>query len=162
MAATYVKLGKKAKGGSFCEANSQVSLYGDKIQKIGEKAKNHKRVARAINAGHIVLVTEDNYKEWAEKNKEAAAKVEETYKSQTGKKNPSNKKKDKEVEVEDEDDEEEEEEGDYMSMNKDPLIEYALTLEGVSENFTEDELNDMNKSEIQAEVADALSEEEED
>jgi len=95
MAATYVKLGKKAKGGSFFEANSQVSLYGDKIQKIGEKAKNHKRVARAISAGHIVIVTEDNYKEWAEKNAAAAKLVEETYKTQTGKKNATNKKKEK-------------------------------------------------------------------
>jgi len=153
MAAKYVKLGKKAKGGSFFEANNQVSVYGDKVQKIGARAFAHARINKAINAGHLVLTDEAAYKEWCASNPKAVKKADEVF---AGQNKPKNKKKAEAVETgdEDEDEDEDEEEVDYMSLNKDPLIAYALTLDKME--FSEEELNDMNKSEIQAEIQEAL------
>ena len=153
MAAKYVKLGKKAKGGSFFEANNQVSLYGDKIQKIGTKAFRHARIQRAINAGHLVVVTEEAYEDWKEDNVAEAEKGEKSFDALLPKKG-----KDKKPATDTSDEDDEDDDVDYMELNKTPLVAYALEVEGV--DFSEEELNDMTKAEIQAEIAEALAEDE--
>lgn len=157
MAAKYVKLGKKAKGGSFFEANNQVSLYGAKVQKIGARAFAHSRIQRAIQAGHLVLTDEAEYKKWEEANPKLAKKADQVFDKNNAKKGK------KKVEAVDEDeDEDEEEEVDYMDLNKEPLADYAMTLEAISKDYTKEELMEFTKSEIQAEVAEALADEDED
>lgn len=151
MAAKYVKLGKKARSGSFYEANTGISLYGEKIMKVPQGLLKHPRVAKAINAGHVILVDEEAYNEFKENNADVAKAAEKAMERHEPKK--ASKKAEK---VEDTD--EEEEEVDYMEMNKKPLIKYALTLEGME--FSEEELEGMTKAEIQEEIAAILEGEE--
>lgn len=150
MAAKYVKLGKKARSGSFYEANTGISLYGEKIMKVPQGLLKHPRVAKAINAGHVVMATEEDYEEYKKNNADVAKKDEKAMERHEPKKAT---KKSEEVEDTDED-----EEVDYMELNKKPLIDYALSLEGME--FTREELENMNKAEIQEEVAAILDEEE--
>lgn len=131
--AKYIKLGKKAKGGSFFEPTNQVSIYGDKVQKVTALAFAHPIVVRAINAGHLSVADEVEFKKYLESN-------------------PIAKKKEasEQAAIESSIKDNESDDVDYRSMNKSDLIEYALTVESME--FDEDELKELTKKEIYSEL----------
>ena len=137
--AKYIKIGKKARGGSFYEAGTKVSVYGGKVQKVTEQQLKHPRVQRAMASGHIVETTKEEYDKFMEANAAAAEKAAKAEAAAESNEEKAEAQKD------------------ISKMNKSELIEYALTLEGME--FDEAELEDMTKAEIKEEIEALLDEE---
>lgn len=138
--AEYYKLGKKAKGGSFSEVSTGVSVFGAKVVEITVKQKSNKRVRQAIEHGHLVPATKDEFDAYEAKNAKQVAD------SQKGVAAPSIKEPEKTNDNDSTDDDE----VDIYSMKKDELVAYALTLE--NNELDEDELSSMKKDEIIAHI----------
>lgn len=133
--AEYYKLGKKAKGGSFSETSTGVSIFGSKVVKLDAKQRANRRVRQAIEHGHLVPATEEEFNAYEKKN---AAQVAESQKGTEAKPStpaaPSNNDDDDDDEI------------DIYSMKKDELVAHALTVEG--NDLSEEDLQSMKKDEI--------------
>ena len=58
--AKYYKLGEKALEGSFFDPTSQLQIRGAEVVKV-ERLMKTKKTSVAINQGHIILATEQEY-----------------------------------------------------------------------------------------------------